>query len=355
MADKTIKRDKKSKTIPTRKTLPGGKEALNKKGKSNNEFGQLFSTINQGMAIHEIIYNSSGKAIDYKLTDINPIYESIAGVSKKDVIGKTPSEIYNLKKPPYLDVYASVASSGKSVSFETYFEPKDLYLSIFVFSTKAGTFTTIFSDISTQKKAEESLQNANQKTSDILGSIQTDFYVFDSNWNFIFASKTFTSRVGKEPKDFVGRNIWKMFPKHIGTEFEANLRAAMGKKEMWRFEVGGKYTDAYYEIVVFPSEDGITVLGSDITKSKQTENALRESEERFRTMADAMPQLVWTANSDGIVDYFNARSAEYGVATTALTDHDWTPALHPDDFNVFSPQRFLTSSRYFSICSSLKP
>lgn len=355
MADKTIKRDKKSKTIPARKTLTGGKEALKKKGKSNSEFRQLFSKINQGMAIHEIIYNSSGKAIDYKLTDINPIYESITGISKKDVIGKTPGEIYNLKKPPYLDVYASVAASGKSVSFETYFEPKDLYLSIFVFSTKAGTFTTIFSDITTRRKAEESLKNANQKTSDILGSIQTDFYVLDSNWNFIFASKTFTSRIGKEPKDFVGRNIWKMFPKHIGTELQENLRAAMGKKEMRRFEVGGKYTDAYYEMVVFPSEDGITVLGSDITKSKQTENALRESEERFRTMSDAMPQLVWTANSDGIVDYFNARSAEYGVATTALTDHDWTPALHPDDFNVFSPQRFLTSSRYFSICSSLKP
>ena len=59
--------------------------------------------------------------------------------------------------------------------------------------------------------------------------------------------------------------------------------------------------------------------------------ALRASEERFRQLADAMPQLVWTANSDGIPDYYNARSVEYGVAVTSLTTDDWTPALHPDD------------------------
>jgi PAS domain S-box-containing protein len=113
-----------------------------------------------------------------------------------------------------------------------------------------------------------------------LNSIQEDFYVLDSDWNFVYASKLFTSRIGKEPKDFVGKNIWKMFPKHIGTVYEENLRAVMDKGEIRRFDVGGKYTDAYYRMAVFPSEEGITVLGTDITEQKKTEEALQKSEEQ---------------------------------------------------------------------------
>ena len=60
--------------------------------------------------------------------------------------------------------------------------------------------------------------------------------------------------------------------------------------------------------------------------------ALRESEERYRQLAEAMPQLVWTANSDGAVDYCNARVAEFGIPITSPpTNDDWAPAVHPDD------------------------
>lgn len=62
------------------------------------------------------------------------------------------------------------------------------------------------------------------------------------------------------------------------------------------------------------------------------EAALRNSEAMFRQLADAMPQLVWTANPDGRVDYYNHRHLEY-AGITAMQGHcyDWVPAIHPDD------------------------
>lgn len=58
----------------------------------------------------------------------------------------------------------------------------------------------------------------------------------------------------------------------------------------------------------------------------------RESEARFRQLADAMPQLVWTARPDGTVDYYNARLSEYG-GDVALSEagYEWAPLVHPDD------------------------
>src|SRR5271169_6355861 len=45
---------------------------------------------------------------------------------------------------------------------------------------------------------------------------------------------------------------------------------------------------------------------TDITEAKRTEEALRESEQRWRSLTEALPQLVWSATPDGACDYFSA-------------------------------------------------
>ncbi len=62
------------------------------------------------------------------------------------------------------------------------------------------------------------------------------------------------------------------------------------------------------------------------------QEALRESEQRFQQLADAMPQLVWTANPDGMVDYYNRRHREFrGITSTAPGKWEWMPVVYPDD------------------------
>ena len=59
---------------------------------------------------------------------------------------------------------------------------------------------------------------------------------------------------------------------------------------------------------------------------------LRESMERYRFLADAMPQIVWTARPDGRVDYCNQRWYEYtGMTLEESQGWGWEPVLHPDD------------------------
>jgi PAS domain S-box-containing protein len=59
---------------------------------------------------------------------------------------------------------------------------------------------------------------------------------------------------------------------------------------------------------------------------------LRESEKRFRELADAMPQLVWTCDANGSADYWNRRSAAYlGRPVLTLLRSQWTQCVHPDD------------------------
>jgi PAS domain S-box-containing protein len=58
---------------------------------------------------------------------------------------------------------------------------------------------------------------------------------------------------------------------------------------------------------------------------------VRENEDRLRTLAEAMPQMVWTATPEGLLDYINARLTEYtGQPAEALLGDGWIAQLHPD-------------------------
>ncbi|OGU07363.1 MAG: hypothetical protein A2075_13960 [Geobacteraceae bacterium GWC2_58_44] len=79
---------------------------------------------------------------------------------------------------------------------------------------------------------------------------------------------------------------------------------------------------------------------SDITKSRASAEALRRSEQRFRLMTDSMPQIVWTAEADGSIDYINAHFEAYtGMERMApeIRDNMTRPerlifaVVHPDD------------------------
>jgi PAS domain S-box-containing protein len=70
----------------------------------------------------------------------------------------------------------------------------------------------------------------------------------------------------------------------------------------------------------------------DIDYRKLIEQTLRETEARFRQLADAMPQIVWTAQADGTVDYYNKRWYEFtGLQEDQSLEQSWRLVLHRDD------------------------
>ena len=78
---------------------------------SEEKFRLLFESMSEMVAVHEIVKDASGKAVDYRILDINPIYTKITGISRKKAIGALASELYGSGKAPYLETYAKVAKT----------------------------------------------------------------------------------------------------------------------------------------------------------------------------------------------------------------------------------------------------
>lgn len=76
---------------------------------------------------------------------------------------------------------------------------------------------------------------------------------------------------------------------------------------------------------------GTVIEAQDLTEERKSQAALIESEERFRQLADSMPQMVWTATPEGEIDYRNKQWFKYTGFTIEKSIEAWESVLHPDD------------------------
>jgi PAS domain S-box-containing protein len=77
---------------------------------------------------------------------------------------------------------------------------------------------------------------------------------------------------------------------------------------------------------------GYLVISSDVSEKRHAEAALQESTEVFRTLTEAMPQMVWTCTPDGLNTYFNQQWVDYtGLTLEESHGRGWDKPFHPDD------------------------
>jgi PAS domain S-box-containing protein len=82
-----------------------------------------------------------------------------------------------------------------------------------------------------------------------------------------------------------------------------------------------------------PGETYVNLYGRDVTRRKQAEDALRASEEEFRTLANAIPQMCWITDAEGSTSWFNQRWYDYTGATfEQMKGWGWQSVHDPDVF-----------------------
>ena len=99
-------------------------------------------------------------------------------------------------------------------------------------------------------------------------------------------------------------------------------------------------------------QDLVVIFVTDLSESKRAEEALRETEARFRILSECMPQKVWTSLPDGQLNYLNHMLLEYaGLPAEQLKGWGWTNLVHPDDLRnqIDTWKQSLSSGDMFEI------
>lgn len=185
-----------------------------------------------------------------------------------------------------------------------------------------------------EQAAHAQSEAARTRITNLLESITDGFFALDKKWRFTYINGQAERLLQKTQYEFLGKNIWEVFPEIIGTTFDREYHRAILEQVSVEFEEFYPPQKCWLHVHAYPAKDGLSVYFQDITERRKTAKALRESEERW--------QLALDGNNDGIWDW-NLKTNEVFFSTRwkemlGYKDHEvsngwdeWTKGIHPDE------------------------
>lgn len=133
---------------------------------SERKYRGLFENMLNGFAYHLMIVDEKGNPVDYLFLEVNNAFERMTGLKRKDVVGKTVTEVIPSIRDDIFDwigEYGKVALEGKELKTEQFSEPLDRWYAASAYSPKKGYFAVVFEDINEKKKADMELRESEER------------------------------------------------------------------------------------------------------------------------------------------------------------------------------------------------
>jgi PAS domain S-box-containing protein len=314
---------------------------------SEVRYRTLFNTIDEGFCIIEFFDGPHGPLSDYIHVEANPAYERHTGIP--NVVGQKVREMVPNEADGWVALYRDVLVTGQPIRFERELIATARHLELSAFRVEPESrrqVAVLFQDVTARKRAEEALRENRERlqaaldgsgTGTFRWNIQTNALDWDENLDRLFGlppGKTIRSLenfiAAVHPDDQPGVIERCKRCAEEGVDFSMEFRVVWRDGTIHWLDDQGK---------TFHDEKGrptyMTGMCRDITRRKNDEQALRESEERFRTVADSAPVLIWQTDSTGVMVVNRHYLNFFGAAFQAVAAMRWSDFLHPEDYAAY--------------------
>jgi PAS domain S-box-containing protein len=293
-----------------------------------------------------------GQNLDGTISSWNKGATKIYGYSAEEVLGKPTSIIHPPGREGEMDELLSLTRAGQGIShYETVRVTKDgrhLDVSLTVSplrdaSGKVVGAAAIGRDISEKRRAERVLRDSAERFRALFMGSADALYIYDEEGNILDLNPTALKILGYQREEIAGLNISSLLDPDQARRVFGRIKEMdqCGSLEYAEFRVkckDGSSVDVEANVVPIPFEDTRAIMGvaRDITERKRAEQALRESEDRFRIMADGCPTPMWVTDAGGGNRFVNRTYREfYGIAYDDVQGAGWHALIHPDDAPVY--------------------
>lgn len=143
--------------------LSGRKRAEEALRASEERHRSLFTEMQEGFALHEIICDADGRPCDYRYLEVNPAFERATGIPRERWVGHTVREVLPDVEDYWIQSFGSVALTGKAGTFENYVRELDQYFDVVAYCPKAGQFAVVALNVTERKRMEQVLRRNEER------------------------------------------------------------------------------------------------------------------------------------------------------------------------------------------------
>jgi len=292
-----------------------------------------------------------GAGLDGTVVSWNQGAEALFGYSRKEILGKNADV---LTAPDHRDeprrCIATIRNGGAVSPFETVCLQKDgrridVSLAVSPIRNPAGEIvaaSAIFRDIGQRLQAERKLREGEERFREVFEEAPVGICMSRLDGGFLQVNAAFCRMVGYSKEELLSKSWAELtHPDDRETSRWTVARllsepATCVEREKRYFHRSGHIVWARTKISLVPDSAGspmyFVVHVEDITGRKHAEDALHDSEDRFRTMADGCPTLMWVTDAEGGSQFINRAYREFcGSACEQVNGDEWQSWIHPDD------------------------
>ncbi|HEY8560989.1 MAG TPA: PAS domain S-box protein [Pyrinomonadaceae bacterium] len=290
---------------------------------------------------------------DMRFKFVNKTYAERFGMQPEACVGMPIAELLGREGVESVSRYIDIVLSGQPVEFEL----EIAYPSIgahFMHCSYAPEFddqggvigwVAAITDISERRKMEQAVRESEVELRQMANAMPQVVWIADAAGVVHYYNNRALEFFGVEKNE---EGVWDWQPGVHEDDLAATVQAwqkAVKKKSAYVKEHRIKMADGGYRWHLSRAVPVLNAGGevlkwygtaTDIHDLKQTAEALRESENRFRMMTNNAPMLVWMNDSEKLCTYFNQTWLDFtGRTMEEELGEGWTASIHPDDFERF--------------------
>ncbi len=291
-----------------------------------------------------------------RILEANLAMQGLLGYSAEELQQLTMFDFIDHPEDDIRDKISRVLDDSLSTLAERYWRTRDgrrISVEVGVSAVEYGgkrVLCIVARDISERLAADAQLRRQEEQYRLLVENVQAAIVLVDADGKFLFANRKAAQATGRTPEELVGLTQWEVFPQeladrqvenirrviHTGQEFSSESRVLLQGEWSWFFNNLQPYREATGETTA------ALVIAQDITEHRQAKEALKESEQRFRELADLLPQTIFEADSAGRLTYTNRA----GLAATGYSEDDIERGIQVQSLFVDSERETLMENFY---------
>lgn len=254
---------------------------------SEENFRNVFNTMQEGMALNEFIFDENGEVVDYRILEVNPAFEKHSEAPREWVVGKTATYAYQMTSEYINSFWKEHLNKSDEIITELYYAHTGRWKYISTSKPVNNRFVTVFTDITEKKLAEIALRESEARLKTITKHAAAIIIEVDPQGRILYISRILP---GLNLSDVIGEDFCAWTPAQFHPIMRQKLEQVFRSGKPEEFEtlgLGAFGENSWYLSSLAPVEvDGqiksAIMVMHDITERKRAEVQLGEQLEELR-------------------------------------------------------------------------